>query len=222
MEPGNPEGRKEMLPPETKQAIRFINIVFQSFEKDWQQTAQELPPDVFNQWKHDNQAACFAFMLGIKPAVLVDTLKDTKAVQGYLDESGKNAFIYRDTMIVDRNLVMQRIREEAEFAQELGWREGLTVDEWLAQANPGGDGRQRSIIGFFLGYPRSAVTAYGNRQITKPQGIDIRGPHDGRAFYFTTDAELAEADDVKALAEKTKSTFEKAGLGKFMQKTVEI
>jgi len=77
--------------------------------------------------------------------------------------------------------------------------------------------RARSIIGFFLGYPRSAVNAYGNKQISEPRGVDIEGPNGGRAFYFTTDVQLAEADDVKALAERTRNAFDKAGLGQFFR-----
>lgn len=222
MEPGNPERRENQLPPETQQAMEFINIVFSSFETDWTVTAQRLPPDTFNQWKYDNQSACMAFMLGIKPATIVDKLKDIEAIQKYLDKSGKNAFIYQDTMIVDRDLVLQRIKEETDFAQALGWQEGLSVDEWLTQANPGGDGKQRGIIGFFLGYPKSAIMAYSSKQIKKPYNVGIPGLNVGRTFYFTTDAELSEADDIKALAEKTKMTFEKAGLGKFMREKVDV
>jgi len=217
MEPGTPDRNREKLPDEARRAIGFVNKVFTSFDFDWREKAKRMPAETFNQWRHDVTAACEAFWLGVKPAVLVENLKDPDAVQQYLDEAGRNAFVYRNTMIVDRDLVMQRIANELDFARELGWHDDMTVDDWLAQASPGGDGRQRSIIGFFLGYPRSAVNAYGNKQISEPRGVNIEGPNGGRAFYFTTDVHLAEADDVKALAEKTRAAFNNAGLGQFFR-----
>ncbi len=215
MEMRKSEENREGLSEQAKQAIGFVNVVFRSFDNDWQAKAGWLPVDVYNQWRNDVIAACESFWLGVKPAVLVDDLKDTGEVQRYLDEAGRNAFVYKNTMIVDRDLVMQRIAAEPDFAKNLGWREDLTVDGWLALASPGGDGRQRSIIGFFLGYPESAVDAYGNRKIVEPQGVNIEGPNGGRSFYFTTDVTLTEADDVKALAQKNREAFEKAGLGRF-------
>ena len=171
----------------------------------------------FNQWRFDITAACEALWLGVKPATLVEKLKDPEAVLQYLHEAGRDAFIYRDAMIIDRDLVLRRIAEEPDFAHELGWHDGMTVDDWVAQASPSGDGIQRSIIGFFLGYPKSAVNAYGNKQIHTPHVVNIRGPFGGRAFYFVTDAQLEEADDVKTLAEKTKGAFCRAGLDRFFR-----
>jgi len=217
METGSPERDRERLPEEARQAISFANKVYTSLDFDWQEKAKTIPVDVLNRWRHNLFVTCEAFWLGVKPAVLIEHLKEVVSIQHDLDSAQRNAYIYKNEMIVDRDLVLQRIADEPDFARDLGWQEGMTVDDWLAQASPGGDGRQRSIMGFFLGYPKSAVTAYGNKQITKPVGVSIEGPHGGKAFSFTTDAELVDADDVKALTQKTRSAFIKVGLGKFLR-----
>ncbi|MBI2474034.1 hypothetical protein HYV70_05790 [Candidatus Uhrbacteria bacterium] len=205
-----PEGGRERLSEQSQRAIGFVNCVFTSFESDWRETGKNLPPEIFEKWKNRTTASILAFMLNVKPALFLDMLKDRERVQKYLDDSGKNSFIYQESFIVDRDLVMGRIKEESNIAQELGWKEGMTIDEWLLEANPNGNEKQRGIIGFFLGYPKSAINAYATHQIKNPTLVEIGG-----ALFFTTDATLKEADDVKFLEKKYKTAFQKAGLGKF-------
>jgi|GEM_PF-6989291 len=211
---------QQKLTTEARQALKFVNTVFQNFNFDWQ---ANVTTDSGRQWKSDVTCACLAFMLGVKPAVLCEGVKDTTPLQAVLDEAGKNAFVYipggsRDhTVIVDRDQVMARIAEESEWAHELGWREGMTPDEWITQANPGGNGEERALIGFFLGYPKSAIQAYSNKAINKAAGVDIEGPYGGRTFYFTTDETLEHADDVETLTGKTRTAFMDAGFGRFFR-----
>lgn len=209
MHPRSPEA-PTLLTPEGSRAVEFVNLVFNSIEYDWRERQKEIP-EVVSRWKRDTSAALEAFMLGAKPGVLVDTIKDPKAVEAYLSRAGKDALVYKETCIADRALVRERIEQESELAQELGWQESMTVDEWLSHASPGGDGVQRGIIGFFLGYPASAIRAYSNKQIKNPVSVVIEGPQGGRAYYFTTDATLQDAPDVKALTQKTREAFVRGG-----------
>lgn len=195
------------LPNGTKRALGFVNCV-----------ATSLTPEKRAMWNKDIQVALIGFILGVRPAVLMDfPLDNPDVVQTYLDAEGRNTFIHRNEMIVDRDAVQRRIDSDPEFAKTLGWQEGMSIDEWLSHANPGGNGQERGIIGFFLGFPKSAVAAYSNKQIGTAKGVNIPGPYGGRVLYFTTDEKLAEADDVNDLRQKSRAAFENAGLGRFFR-----
>lgn len=201
----NPVIRKESILPERRRAIGLVNCIAKSFPEEQKGALDK-----------DTRAALLGFMIGVKPAVLMRELPDPGAVQHHLEAEGVNAFIYQNSMIVNRDAVLERVAEEPALAAEFGWAEGMTVDEWLARSNPSGNVKQRGIIGFFLGYPQSAILAYTGDGISDPKGVDIPGPYGGRLFYFATDAGLVDADDVTALAEKSRAAFERAGFGEFM------
>ena len=203
--------RKE-LPRETKKAIRFVNCV-----------AMALSPEERVFLNADMKAALLGFMLGIRPGVLFEGgIAKTEKIQAFLDDNHIDGFIYRSTrgnsFIINRRSIEERIERELkhdpEFAKQLGWQEGLSLDEWLRLADEWGNFQQRRIVGFFLGYPKSALQAFG-QEGQKNQGIEIAGPYGGRVLYFTTTPEMAEADDVRNLIEDSRMKFKAAGLAEF-------
>ncbi|MFA6295890.1 MAG: hypothetical protein WC663_00900 [Patescibacteria group bacterium] len=208
MEPGSPEGQvveeQGPLPKETQKALDFVNDIEMSLTT----------PKEKEEFFRDLQSQLFSFMLNIRPSVLAIGFKDPDAIQKLVDQYKKNAFVYNGKMIVDRDLVQQRISEETDFAKALGWKDGMSIDAWLKQGSPKKMGRQSGIIGFFLGYPKSAVIAYSFRRIKKSVTVNIEGPYESDALIFATDKSLVDSEDVKALKEKYKTAFEKAGLGR--------
>lgn len=207
-----------------EKALLFFDLILLSFPFDVQASLGRRFPINSGEMTEtdpvalDVKAQCIAFMFGVKPAIVFERMNKTAELEMFLEESGKKFFVHRYevanrdmTMIVDEELVMNRINEELVFAQELGWKEGMTIEGWLTQPK-GGENKvkQKSIMGFFLGYPRSAILAYGKGVIENPELVQIGD--EGVVLSFVTASELAHEADVLDISSQVKAAFSENGI----------
>lgn len=95
---------------------------------------------------------------GVKPAVL---LEGSPRADLFLPEP----FFRQGDFIVNRELLLKRLEQEAELAHELGWdarkspEENIEIISGHREATP----QQQALTGFVLGYPTSTVRGFFHR-----------------------------------------------------------
>lgn len=173
----------------------------------------------------DVEAQLFGFALDVKPAVFLgkidEPITNPKSITDFLVENGIDAFIY-GPFLINRKLLIERIKSELDFAKELGWEHGMSLEDFLAKTSP----YERNVLGeirtgFILGFPQSAIRAFGGHLMsTKGRlslnsdplvSVDMEAPTGGRVYYFSTSKSAEHAPDVQNLKQRVNQTFNNAG-----------
>jgi len=167
----------------------------------------------------DFKAAMCGFALNIKPAVLFGKEVSTKeSIVKYLRDNDIDAEMI-GPYLVNRKAVMERFKNELDFAREIGWEKDMTLDDFVESANPHFSNLLGSVkAGFLLGFPQSAIRSYagylqaGDKENLR--AVDIYAPNGGRVYYFSTGKIFEHAPDVEDLKNKVAEAFDEAGYNK--------
>ena len=203
------EGRwLDAVPERGRRAMELVDEAWEVLPSD---------RDMSGPGMRDMEAGLYGFGLGERPGYLFDFSLDTaggERMVSRLREQGVEARLHNNKLLYSRAAVEGRILAEPKLAELLGWKEGMDVDAWVETGSPSGTGVERGVIGFVLGYPKSAVEAYskGFEAADSWEGIKIESPGGGRALYFTTDARFVDTIDVRMARERMDQSFEEAGL----------
>jgi hypothetical protein len=168
----------------------------------------------------DVQAQLLGFALNIKPAIFLGkidepTIVSAEPIIDFLSTNGIDAMIY-GPFLINRKLLLDRIKNELDFAKELGWEEGMSLEDFLAKTSP----YERNVLGeirtgFILGFPQSAIRAFGENRISPKHEliipIDIEGPTGGRVYFFSTAKSAEHAPDLEDLKKRVGVVFDHAG-----------
>ena len=190
-----------------------------SIEKDVVFILENLPEKHKNSMDVDDISSCRGLLLGIKPAILFapreEPIKDSSAIINYLKQSGFN-MIMSGNFLINCRVLKDRIEKEKDFAREIGWEDGMSLEEFAATANPDHKDLLGAIrTGFLLGFPVSAIRAFGNflqhGDNSSLNQVDILDPNGGRVYYFVTEKNGQFAPDVNELRQKVDGAFKQAG-----------
>ncbi len=114
-----------------------------------------------------------AFGMGLKPGFLISGMRSfahPEILAPILRENGVNALIY-PRLIVNRDLVLARLRRESDIARLLGWKEDDTVESVAERVGQKDEtDSMAGLRGFILGFPTSAILGY-----LRTKGLEARG-----------------------------------------------
>ncbi len=202
------------LPPDITKSYTKDTV-----EKDVFFVLENLPEKHQKSMDVDDISACRGLLLGVKPAILFapreELIKDSSAIINYLNQSGFDMMM-SGNFLINRRVLKDRIEKEKYFAREIGWEEGMSLEEFVAMANPDHKDLLGAIrTGFLLGFPVSAIRAFGNflqhGDNSSLDRVDILDPNGGRVYYFVTEKNGQFAPDVKELRQKVDGAFKQAG-----------
>ncbi len=118
-----------------------------------------------------------AAVLGVRPAAFEDwggTLEDPMAVEQALRSEGIDAVV-TPHMIFNVPVLEQRIAQEPDLAQEVGWEDGMNTRHFVERYQQSNrdhlDARMNMLRGFLLGFPASAIYGFKRREELKAEGI---------------------------------------------------
>lgn len=129
----------------------------------------------------EEKNALIAFSLQAKPGVFLTpkasiSQSEEVALKSNLEPLGVNAIGHKN-ILLNPDLISERLRQEKDFAQEIGWNTDKTVVENIKAAT----GTERFItepqlaarLGFVLGYPASAIRTYARQTELNNRGLKL-------------------------------------------------
>ncbi len=205
------------LPPDITKSFSKDSI-----EKDVSFILQNLPEKHRANMDVDDISACRGLLLGVKPAILFapreEPIVDSSPIVNYLNQAGFDVMMHGN-FLINRRALKERINKEKDFAIEIGWKNDISLEEFVSMANPDHKDFLGSIrTGFLLGFPVSSIRAFGSflnhGENSLLSRVDILDPDGGRVFYFTTEKYYQNAPDVQTLRESVDTAFKNAGYEK--------
>lgn len=155
-----------------------------------------------------NRNELVALAMSVKPAVMLYAKVDEQQEAQLLEKLGAmnvDATVFRKKIVINPEALGQRLQDEPEFAQAVGWNKDISIVQNLEQAFTDNedvftidDGK----VGFILGYPRTAVENHLKKQeilkkgIPSPQQLIMEAPPEN----WPTEIKLTLAEAKTALS----------------------